>query len=183
MCIESAKTVNEMNLKELVKLTTLWTSGPWKLHLKIAAGLKVNTCTCFQSQCKLLYNLQIHENESAASTALFPVTALTSSKCHNSVKNDIKGRDISLSLNKADMNIWLRWLFSMFKGPYLKKQVNQTYSSLILQSPHGASHSCKVYKYITETVIFNVQRPITQQELSHDSTACLFVPCVPMFSH
>ena len=34
LCIESAKTVNEMTLNELVKLTTLWTTGPrtfiWK---------------------------------------------------------------------------------------------------------------------------------------------------------
>ena len=28
LCIESAKTVNEMTLNELVKLTTLWTTGP-----------------------------------------------------------------------------------------------------------------------------------------------------------
>ena len=27
--IESAKKVNEMTLKELVKLMTLWTTGPW----------------------------------------------------------------------------------------------------------------------------------------------------------
>ena len=27
--IESVKTVNEMTLNELVKLTTLWTTGPW----------------------------------------------------------------------------------------------------------------------------------------------------------
>ena len=27
--IESTKTVNEMTLNELVKLTTLWTTGPW----------------------------------------------------------------------------------------------------------------------------------------------------------
>ena len=27
--IESAKKVNEMTLNELVKLTTLWTTGPW----------------------------------------------------------------------------------------------------------------------------------------------------------
>ena len=27
--IESAKTVNEMTRNELVKLTTLWTTGPW----------------------------------------------------------------------------------------------------------------------------------------------------------
>ena len=29
--IESAKTVNEMTLNELVKLTTLWTTGPWSI--------------------------------------------------------------------------------------------------------------------------------------------------------
>ena len=28
LCIESAKTVNEMTLNELVKLTMLWTTGP-----------------------------------------------------------------------------------------------------------------------------------------------------------
>ena len=31
--IESAKIVNEMTLKELVKLTTLWTTGPWSSTL------------------------------------------------------------------------------------------------------------------------------------------------------
>ena len=31
LCIESAKTVNEMTLNELVKLTTLWTTGPREL--------------------------------------------------------------------------------------------------------------------------------------------------------
>ena len=29
MYIESAKTVNEMTLNELVKLKMLWTTGPW----------------------------------------------------------------------------------------------------------------------------------------------------------
>ena len=32
LCIESAKTVNEMTLNELVKLTTLWTTGPCSLR-------------------------------------------------------------------------------------------------------------------------------------------------------
>ena len=31
LCIESAKTVNEMTLNKLVKLTMLWTTGPWVL--------------------------------------------------------------------------------------------------------------------------------------------------------
>ena len=35
MYIESAKTVNEMTLNELVKLTTLWTTGPRFLNWKI----------------------------------------------------------------------------------------------------------------------------------------------------
>ena len=29
LCIKSAKTFDEMTLNELVKLTTLWTNGPW----------------------------------------------------------------------------------------------------------------------------------------------------------
>ena len=33
LCIESAKTVNEMTLNELVKLATLWTTGPWMLSV------------------------------------------------------------------------------------------------------------------------------------------------------
>ena len=44
-------------------------------------------------------------NKSAASTAPCPATAFTSNKCQNSVTNEIKGRCISLSLNKVDMNI------------------------------------------------------------------------------
>ena len=35
LCIESAKTVNEMTLNELVKLTTLWTTGPRVLSVNI----------------------------------------------------------------------------------------------------------------------------------------------------
>ena len=31
--IESAKTVNEITLNKLVKLTTLWTTGPWTFRL------------------------------------------------------------------------------------------------------------------------------------------------------
>ena len=57
--IESAKTVNEMTLNELVKLTTLWTTGPWiffvhygeayiiclpgKISFKLAGGLFVSS--------------------------------------------------------------------------------------------------------------------------------------------
>ena len=31
--IESSKTVNEMTLNELLKLTTLWTTGPWRIEV------------------------------------------------------------------------------------------------------------------------------------------------------
>ena len=48
--IESPKTANEMTLNELVKLTTLWTTGPWRIannvHLDpdpIGSGLSVCT--------------------------------------------------------------------------------------------------------------------------------------------
>ena len=60
---------------------------------------------------------KINDNKSAASTAPCPATVLKSSKWLNSVKYEIKRRCIGLSLNKGDMNLWLRWLFSMFKGP------------------------------------------------------------------
>ena len=33
--IESAKTVNELTLNELVKLTTLWTTGPWWIQKSV----------------------------------------------------------------------------------------------------------------------------------------------------
>ena len=40
LCIESAKTVNEMTLNDLVKLMTLWTTGPWYTNLEIGLNLK-----------------------------------------------------------------------------------------------------------------------------------------------
>ena len=36
LCIESAKTVNEMTVNELVKLTTLWTTGPRMIFCQCA---------------------------------------------------------------------------------------------------------------------------------------------------
>ena len=41
LCIESAKTVNEMTLNELVKPTTLWTTGPWKVAM-------IGRCCCLK---------------------------------------------------------------------------------------------------------------------------------------
>ena len=46
---ESAKTVNEMTLNELVKLTTLWTTGPW---------LTMTPSVIFSSISDKLYDLQ-----------------------------------------------------------------------------------------------------------------------------
>ena len=40
--IESAKTVNEMTLNELVKLTTLWTTGPWSFFSAITFYVKIS---------------------------------------------------------------------------------------------------------------------------------------------
>ena len=37
--IESAKTVNEMTLNELVKLTKLWTTGSWKIGFDISCSV------------------------------------------------------------------------------------------------------------------------------------------------
>ena len=39
LCIESTKTVNEMTLNELVKLTTLWTTGPRTLEYMVVAAI------------------------------------------------------------------------------------------------------------------------------------------------
>ena len=45
--IESTKTVNEMTLNELVKLTTLWITGPWRLkNIPANSENPDQTCTC-----------------------------------------------------------------------------------------------------------------------------------------
>ena len=46
--IDSAKTVNEMILNELIKLTTFWTTGPW-----YADHLHENVVTYFLWKIKL----------------------------------------------------------------------------------------------------------------------------------
>ena len=45
--IESAKTVNEMTLNELVKLTTLWTTGPSSFQLQKWGYSVPSECKCF----------------------------------------------------------------------------------------------------------------------------------------
>ena len=47
LCIESAKTVNEMTLNELVKLTMLWTTGP--CYLNSAGKTSLKLCYCILS--------------------------------------------------------------------------------------------------------------------------------------
>ena len=42
--LESAKTVNEMTLNELVKLTTLWTTGPWPFLILTLTGFLCSIC-------------------------------------------------------------------------------------------------------------------------------------------
>ena len=43
--IESAKTFNEMTLNELVKLTTLWTTGPWYCKWTIKVPIRLGRYT------------------------------------------------------------------------------------------------------------------------------------------
>ena len=38
---ESTKTVNEMTLNELIKLTMLWTTGPWSSSEAISSTYKI----------------------------------------------------------------------------------------------------------------------------------------------
>ena len=59
LCIESTKTVNEMTLNELVKLTTLWTTGPWyflsfstqKIIQVISRQQKINNKRLYANEC------------------------------------------------------------------------------------------------------------------------------------
>ena len=51
--IESAKTVNEMTLNELVKLTTLWTTGPCYFSY-----FSMKTCTLLISCCSIIRPIQ-----------------------------------------------------------------------------------------------------------------------------
>ena len=52
LCIESAKTVNEMTLNELLKLTTLWTTGPRSPDF-ISHQLDCNNC------CKRMWDRNV----------------------------------------------------------------------------------------------------------------------------
>ena len=60
---------------------------------------KNHNVICFSCNCCLIHIRLASYNKSTASTAPCPATALTSSKCHNSVKIKSKGRCICLSLN------------------------------------------------------------------------------------
>ena len=66
LCIEFAKTVNEMILNELVKLTTLWTTGPrfssWVLLLTTFFTAKIH----LSSQILLLFLIMYGENANSA---------------------------------------------------------------------------------------------------------------------
>ena len=53
LCIESAKTVNEMTLKELIKLTMLWTTGPW-IRLRMCKMMWICICcACLKAAAQL----------------------------------------------------------------------------------------------------------------------------------
>ena len=45
MYIESAKTANEMTLNDVVKLTTLWTTGPWLCYWSLQVQVQLRPTT------------------------------------------------------------------------------------------------------------------------------------------
>ena len=72
LCIESAKTVNEMTLNELVKLTILWPTGPWYFR-KYQGFLDILTYIfCFS----IYYSYQMRTNWSDSfATGLYSMFA------------------------------------------------------------------------------------------------------------
>ena len=75
LCTESAKTVNEMTLNELVKLTTLWTTGPRTL----AAQYHMTWFMHWRLNHKVLDNRSIHTNISSNFLTLVMLNKL---RCH-----------------------------------------------------------------------------------------------------
>ena len=79
LCIESAKTVNEMTLNELVKLTTLWTTGPRSaVHSAFWWGLDcllTETLNTVEHMDMAMIGLPFHCN---AVSLLFPYAQKTS---------------------------------------------------------------------------------------------------------
>ena len=55
--IESAKTVNELTLNELVKLTTLWTTGPWWIQKSV-----IRLRGCLRMTSYTIHHLNIPHN-------------------------------------------------------------------------------------------------------------------------
>ena len=53
-CIESAKTVNEMTLNKLIKLTTFWTTGP-RMHVTVLTLCMLGNITCFFVICGFFF--------------------------------------------------------------------------------------------------------------------------------
>ena len=61
--IESAKAVNKMTLNELVKLTTLWTTGPWSLiYIRSLLCIAPHKMLFFFNQNVLIFFLFLHKN-------------------------------------------------------------------------------------------------------------------------
>ena len=52
-------TVNEMTLNELVKLTTLWTTGPWLTNKCITTGFVYKICKTW-SEYFLYFKLKVY---------------------------------------------------------------------------------------------------------------------------
>ena len=87
--IESTKTVNEMTLNELVKLTMLWTTGPWSFYsFPIHKGPDGKlTCT----RCKKVFNKQRVFNAHKC-VAISDYVDLTNTKDLVNVHSDTLGK-------------------------------------------------------------------------------------------
>ena len=80
LCIESAKTVNEMTLNELVKLTMLWTTGPWFFNEKQGLICHVNGLPSLICHVNGLQSLICHVN--GLPSLICHVNGLPSLICH-----------------------------------------------------------------------------------------------------
>ena len=119
--IESAKTLNEITLNELVKLTTLWTTGPWLFcigmvvwcfcFLFIVAFAHVYTCRFITCLCLFVYYAL---TPPACGLSLFSIKlcSVLFSNFLNQGENDCKN-DFRINLHKIMRPRWDLYLQSL----------------------------------------------------------------------
>ena len=111
--IESAKTVNEMTLNELIKLTTLWTAGPWNKWLDISCiryylWLQIQESWAWIPAWHITFVEIDHE---IISVVILPLPLIQEG--HLSVT-----RELSLPKKKCEyVNVWLDMTLSALTGP------------------------------------------------------------------